>query len=695
MINFRNLFLFITIICFEVIFVNVAKAYDNEVWAEGNTYYWRINGAQAGSSANLSTAISSCIGANREVHILTSGTLTSTLTIRSANVKLYCHGNTLTCNFTGSGIINNGNDGLEIHDLTLRNVVGGYGIRSSAASNLRFTNLTLIDIGWLGMRIDSRTSNPWNYTIYDVYMKDCHFENTGGHGIEFYSIDGLTLEGTMTARHTVDCGVLLNQCVNATIDTVDAYDCCWGGGYAGLRYANGCENITTKQLYADRCGRGFFIVQSGPTVNSHVNNAQIGECSGLGIWIENGTNCSVKAGCCESPVSVSGTGSYANVSNNCEDVPVTLEEGYYQISPVHSGLCMQTNASPTQQTCTESQNQIWRVIKDGENYQLLNLESNQYWGIGSGVQGENTGMSSSPVSLTFTNAGGGNYYISPESNTNLVFDILNVSTSEGEPTILWVNTGADNQRFTFTTVDIPVDCNGDVFGTADFDDCDVCVGGNSPNLACTGSLEAEEICAVDGIALESTNAGFTGSGYVNTSNAVGAYATWGVNSTEAQTVTISFRYANGATNSRDGSVSVNGADVGNLILPPTGAWTNWEVATVNIALEEGYNEITVTATTEGGLANIDNISFSDGVANAQCGIITAIRANNEEALTAYPTPTSGVLYLNTKEDVSWKLYNQIGQQVQEGTSTQLDLSGEAKGWYLLKVNDLMFKVVKQ
>ena len=612
-----NLVLFIALMA---MFVNDVKAYDNEVWEESNMYYWKINGAQAGSSANLSTAISSCIGNDREVHILTSGTLTSTLTIRSTNVKLFCHDNTLTCNFTGSGIINNGNDGLEIHDLTLRNVVGGYGIRSSAASNLSFTNLTLIDIGWLGMRIDSRTSNPWNYTIYNVYMRDCHFENTGGHGLEFYSIDGLTLEGTMTARHNGDCGVLLNNCHNATIETVDAYDCNWGGGYAGLRYANGCSNVTTNQLYADHCGRGFFIVQSGPTVNCHVNNVQIGECSGLGIWIENGTNCSVKDGCCESPVSVSGTGSYANVSNSCEDVvvPVSLEEGYYQISPVHSGLCMQSNTTPTQQTCSDIQNQIWRVIKDGDNYQLLNVATNQYWSEGSGVQGQNTGMSSSPVSLTFTNAGGGSYYISPEGNTSLVFDILNVSTAQGEPTILWVNTGATNQHFTFTPVDIQVDCHGDPYGEATLDECGVCTGGQTGVTACTGSIEAEEACAYDG-SIDNNNAGFSGTGFVNTTNVTGSSITLSVEATSAMTVDLGFVYANGGAPDRPAAVLVNGNNAGTLQFATTSAWTMWENETTGLALEAGLNLITLIATTANGIANLDQIIIYDnGITLGSC-----------------------------------------------------------------------------
>lgn len=315
---FRKLLLGILLLTIGSVMMNDAYAYEHEVWQSGGRYYWKTFDVERGSSTDLAVAVEGAMGSgNRDIHIITSGTLYSTINVSAVGVRLHGHGNTFTCNFSGSGILNDGNDGFEVHDLTLRDVVGGYGIRSSAASDLSFTDLSLIDIDWIGMRIDSRNSNPWNYTIYNLYMRDIYVENAGSHAIETYSIDGVTFEGTMTIRTAGGCGVLLNQSRNGTIENVDAYDCNWGGGYAGLRYANACNNITTNYLKADHCGRGFFIVQSGPSVNCHLNNAEIYESSSIGIWIENGTNCSVKAGCSESGVSVSGSGSWADVSSNC------------------------------------------------------------------------------------------------------------------------------------------------------------------------------------------------------------------------------------------------------------------------------------------------------------------------------------------------------------------------------------------
>jgi hypothetical protein len=77
------------------------------------------------------------------------------------------------------------------------------------------------------------------------------------------------------------------------------------------------------------------------------------------------------------------------------------------------------------------------------------------------------------------------------------------------------------------------------------DDCGVCTGGKTTNKPCTEFMEAENACLVDGIQLESINGGYSGAGYVNTDNEIGATITWSLNSTIAQTATLSFRFANG------------------------------------------------------------------------------------------------------------------------------------------------------
>ena len=236
------------------------------------------------------------------------------------------------------------------------------------------------------------------------------------------------------------------------------------------------------------------------------------------------------------------------------------------------------------------------------------------------------------------------------------------------------------------------DCKGTWGGGAQTDACGVCLVGNSIK-ACVGSLEAETACEVLGVLSENKNEGFSGEGYVNVDNAIGTYASWVLNSDANQTATISFRYANGGTTSRDGVLTINGTDAGNVVLAPTGAWTTWEISSVNVDLNQGANELLLTATTADGLANIDLISFSTGVSDANC-LITNV--NNSVKTTRdliYPNPTHGLLTI--PEGEKWKLLNVIGVEIQSGENQKtIDLTNYSTGVYYLIVGDETHKIIK-
>ncbi len=236
------------------------------------------------------------------------------------------------------------------------------------------------------------------------------------------------------------------------------------------------------------------------------------------------------------------------------------------------------------------------------------------------------------------------------------------------------------------------DCNGDWGGDAYTDNCTVCVQGNTGFSDCTGSIEAETACTFDGT-IDVNNEGFNGDGFLNTTNAIGAYATWVLNSDQAQTATISFRYANGGTDPRNGTISINSSDAGILELPTTGAWSTWETVSVNLALVQGSNEIVVTAITADGLANLDMVHFSDGVSDANC-LITGIDKQKETIVTVYPSPTSGLVNLSTSAD--WTLFNVVGDQLSNGTNDKvIDLSSFANGVYTIAVEGQYFQVIKE
>lgn len=237
------------------------------------------------------------------------------------------------------------------------------------------------------------------------------------------------------------------------------------------------------------------------------------------------------------------------------------------------------------------------------------------------------------------------------------------------------------------------DCEGNWGGTAYVDDCEICVEGNTNLLPCAGSLEAETACEVDGVLLENTNLGFTGDGYVNTDNVLGASATWLLNSTSAHTATLTFRYANGGGTSRDGEILIGGVSQGILALPPTGGWANWNMVSVAVDLTLGNNDLVVSATTNDGLANVDVIHFSDGVSDAQCGTITVVSEADHTALDVYPNPVKDVLHIS--QSAEWDLESVAGELISSGTGTTIKTSGLSNGIYLLKINNEVFRIVKE
>jgi rhamnogalacturonan endolyase len=131
--------------------------------------------------------------------------------------------------------------------------------------------------------------------------------------------------------------------------------------------------------------------------------------------------------------------------------------------------------------------------------------------------------------------------------------------------------------------------------------------------AATVRYEAESAPATCDGTIDSNHAGYSGSGFCNSNNAVGAANQYTVNAAAAGTATLAIRYAHGGTDTRSSDVIVNGATVqAASAFPATGAWTTWSTKTVTVPVNAGANTIRLTASTAAGLANIDYIELEDG-----------------------------------------------------------------------------------
>lgn len=114
------------------------------------------------------------------------------------------------------------------------------------------------------------------------------------------------------------------------------------------------------------------------------------------------------------------------------------------------------------------------------------------------------------------------------------------------------------------------------------------------------------------IALDHSN--YSGSGFAAGMNSTGTGRTFTVTVDEAGTYPVNLRYANGIhpfPELQDKSVSlyVNDQEQDTWMLPTTGDWKTWQVATRDLALQEGANTITIRQDEgDDGNVNLDVLS---------------------------------------------------------------------------------------
>lgn len=275
--------------------------YDYVVDGSGDTH--TINGS---GSYSFQDAYSMALGSgNRSVLVLSSGDVSGAAQIRiQSNTILNVCG---TINVTsGSGSDRSPAFARNASDIEIPhfNLTGNaqYGMFFREVSNLHLGDIYINGTGGLGIRIDSRQSNGSfdKNNSQNVTIDHVHVENTGGHGVEFYGVNGIEI-GTVVARNTGNAGLLLNYSTNANIDRIDAIDAASGGtGYAAFRTANNNgeypdgsypTNIRLRELHASQSsggnsGRGFFCVSGSGGVE--IENFVIDNVSGSpAIFIEN------------------------------------------------------------------------------------------------------------------------------------------------------------------------------------------------------------------------------------------------------------------------------------------------------------------------------------------------------------------------------------------------------------------------
>ncbi|MDQ8179026.1 Ig-like domain-containing protein [Pelagicoccus sp. SDUM812005] len=119
--------------------------------------------------------------------------------------------------------------------------------------------------------------------------------------------------------------------------------------------------------------------------------------------------------------------------------------------------------------------------------------------------------------------------------------------------------------------------------------------------------QAEDATLAGDSAPESTNAGFNGTGYVNSPTEGGSILFENVDGGSGSMAILRIRYALGAAASRTGRLTVNGASQ-DIEFPPTGSWTTYTTMDLPFPFDAmESNSVEIESTGE-DLANIDEIA---------------------------------------------------------------------------------------
>lgn len=269
-----------------------------QVTSSNGTWTTKVDGVTRYTGAKFFDAVNAAINnmTSGTVNILNSGSsgpgtgnvyaikLKSNITLDFHNTTVHCNGDAFIV-----PVLCDNSSNVKVMNMK---ITGNprYALWFRTNNGVTLSGININTTGGLGIRIDD-SRGGWTYNV-DIGSPIVN--GPTAQAVETYGVDGFKA-GVVTANGSAGCGLLLNKTKNATIGTVNATNCCYGGGYAGFRIANNAgPNITVGTVNSTRCGRGFFSVTSsnGCTIGSL--NAK--DCSGHGALLENAQRIRINGG---------------------------------------------------------------------------------------------------------------------------------------------------------------------------------------------------------------------------------------------------------------------------------------------------------------------------------------------------------------------------------------------------------------
>ncbi len=279
---------------------------------------------------------------------------------------------------------------------------------------------------------------------------------------------------------------------------------------------------------------------------------------------------------------------------------------------------------------------------------------------------------------------------------------VSVINSSGTTTFTQTITTAPNPSVTIDAggaIGEVVRIQSNLTETLNLAEVEVYGAGSNTNTNNTITIQenATGFCDVDGV-IQSADAGYTGSGYANTSNALGRAIDWEIDGA-AGSYTFVWRYLVGSARTADLIVNGTTEASGISFVNTQGSWFTAEAT---VSLGAGVKSIILSSTSSTGLAKIDYVEVT-GPNVAVSGCTNSSKTSSEKTtldveasdadgvLYAFPNPVTDIVNIKISGSKGAKLdiMNNLGQHVftqdLKGSSTAVDLSDLSSGIYILRV----------
>ena len=192
--------------------------------------------------------------------------------------------------------------------------------------------------------------------------------------------------------------------------------------------------------------------------------------------------------------------------------------------------------------------------------------------------------------------------------------------------------------------------------------------------------------------IDTSEDGYIGDGFYDFVNSNTSYATWNISSKKKSLATMSIRYSNGDSISRDMILVFNDKEIGTVKMGVTGGWAIWEMTDMElIELKEGKNTITLKSTVKNGGPDVDAFFFDIGGVEAivEKTSLSVARVNEK----FFYRPSTGSLFTSVPGfveilfyDVSGTVRGSVSGHVKSGESVlALDDGMLSEGMYFVKV----------